>query len=62
MDLTSATWRTSTYSGDNGGNCVQVRTTPPTIAVRDSKDPVGPQLAFPPTTWAAFTTRLKSAT
>jgi Domain of unknown function (DUF397) len=24
MDLTSVTWRKSSYSGDNGGNCVEV--------------------------------------
>lgn len=28
MDLTSATWRKSTRSGNNGGECVEVTTIP----------------------------------
>jgi Domain of unknown function (DUF397) len=35
-------WRKSSFSGD-GGNCVQVRRD--LAAVRDSKNPAGPQLA-----------------
>ncbi len=46
MDVTGARWRTSSYSGDNGGNCVEVRTAVPAIAIRDSKNPAGPVLAF----------------
>jgi len=60
MDLTSAAWRTSSYSGNNGGNCVQVATLPGTIAVRDSKDPDGPVLLLDPQAWHAFTTSLKA--
>ncbi len=37
--MTSATWRTSRYRGDNGGACGQVMTAVQDIAVRDSKDP-----------------------
>jgi hypothetical protein len=58
--LTSATWRTSSYSGDNGGDCIQVTTTAPAIAVRDSKNPAGPQLAFTAEAWTAFTRQLKT--
>jgi hypothetical protein len=50
MDVTCAAWRTSSYSGDNGGACVEVGTTGPAVAVRDSKHPDGPQLAFAPAT------------
>jgi hypothetical protein len=42
MDHMSGTrWRTSSYSGGNGGECVQVAATPSTgrVLVRDSKDP-----------------------
>ncbi|MER5454632.1 DUF397 domain-containing protein [Micromonospora sp. NPDC002389] len=54
-DLTGATWRKSTRSGDNGGNCVEVADNlPGLVAVRDSKDPAGPTLAFSPTAWTAF--------
>ncbi|MFE9691902.1 DUF397 domain-containing protein [Micromonospora sp. NPDC005806] len=54
-DLTGAVWRKSTRSGDNGGACVEVATNlPGIVAVRDSKDPFGPMLAFEPPAWAAF--------
>jgi hypothetical protein len=39
MDVTAVAWRTSSYSGDNGGACVEVGTTGPAVAVRDSKHP-----------------------
>lgn len=53
-------WRKSSYSGDNGGNCVEVaRNLPGTVAVRDSKDPAGPVLAFSRDEWAAFTVAIK---
>lgn len=61
MDVTAIAWRTSSYSGDNGGACVEVGTTGPAVAVRDSNHPDGPQLAFPAATWQAFTTQLKAA-
>jgi hypothetical protein len=56
MDLTGATWRKASRSGNNGGNCVEVaRNLPGIVAVRDSKDPHGPKLAFTPDEWRAFT-------
>jgi hypothetical protein len=54
-ELTGARWRTSTRSGDNGGNCVEVADNlPGVVAVRDSKDRTGPVLTFAPRSWAAF--------
>ncbi|MBD0739299.1 DUF397 domain-containing protein [Streptomyces sp. CBMA29] len=54
-------WRKSTYSSDNGGDCVEVADNcPGTVPVRDSKDPHGPTLTFTPTAWTAFLTTLKS--
>jgi len=54
--LDAAQWRTSSYSGSNGGNCVEVaRNLPGLVAVRDSKDRNGPVLAFMPAEWEAFT-------
>jgi Domain of unknown function (DUF397) len=61
MDLTRAGWRKSSYSGTNGGNCVEVaRKLPGLIAVRDSKDPEGPQLITSPARWQAFTASVKA--
>lgn len=62
MDLTDAAWRKSSYSGNNGGNCVEVASLPGTIAVRDSRDPCGPVLLVTPQGWQAFTATLKTGT
>lgn len=60
-DLSHARWRKSSRSGSNGGNCVEVADNlPGLVAVRDSKDPAGPVLAFAPVAWSTFTTALKS--
>ena len=57
----NATWRKSSYSGSNGGNCVEVADNlPGVVAVRDSKDPDGPVLAFTPDDWQAFTAAIKA--
>ncbi|MFD8596460.1 DUF397 domain-containing protein [Kitasatospora sp. NPDC059646] len=48
------TWRKSSYSGGNGA-CVEIAVPgSASIAVRDSKDPQGPQLRFSRESWAAF--------
>lgn len=60
MDLTGARWRSSSYSGDNGGNCMEVAAAAPAIAVRDSKDPDGPVIAFAARAWAAFIEQVKA--
>jgi hypothetical protein len=60
MDMTSARWRTSSYSGDNGGNCVEVGTAAHAIAVRDSKDPAGTVLTFAAHAWTAFAEQVKA--
>jgi hypothetical protein len=63
MDMTAdrALWRKSSYSGDNGGDCVEVAgNLPGTVAVRDSKNPAGPALAVAPHEWAAFTAAVKA--
>ena len=61
MDVTSATWRKSTYSGNNGGNCVEVGAADRAIAVRDSKDPHGPVLAFTAKDWQRFAAQVKAS-
>ncbi|MEU4143881.1 DUF397 domain-containing protein [Streptomyces parvulus] len=54
--LTGIQWRKSSYSSDQGGNCVEVAAlpTPRTIAVRDSKAPSGPALTLAPDAFATF--------
>jgi hypothetical protein len=61
MDLTSANWRKSSYSGGNGGQCVEVASNPAAVAVRDSKDRSGAVLVFTPAQWRAFTARVKAS-
>jgi hypothetical protein len=52
VDLTSAQWRKSSRSGDNG--CVEVAFIEGQVAVRDSKDKSGPILMFTAHEWTAF--------
>jgi Domain of unknown function (DUF397) len=60
IDIDHAAWRKSSYSGDNGGGCVEIASNlPGIIAVRDSKDPDGPALAFPPEAWSALVQGIK---
>ncbi|SCG80591.1 DUF397 domain-containing protein [Micromonospora rifamycinica] len=55
MDLSDARWRKSTRSNGGGGACVEVADNlSGVVAVRDSKDPDGPVLAFGPATWQQF--------
>lgn len=50
-------WFKSSYSDSSAPNdCVEIAPTPHTIHVRDSKNPQGPQLAFPNPSWADFLT------
>jgi hypothetical protein len=59
-------WRKSSYSGNNGGNCVEITAMPGhnaghrhVIVVRDSKDPHGPVLLLTPEGWQGFTRQMK---
>jgi hypothetical protein len=61
MEANSAvTWRKSSYSGNNGGNCVEVGNASHLITVRDSKVPDGPRLVFGREAWEAFAASLKA--
>jgi Domain of unknown function (DUF397) len=60
MDISHVTWRKAGYSTSNGGNCVEVAVAPSSaVAVRDSKGPDGPKLAFTPGDWRAFVAGVK---
>lgn len=54
QDLTNARWRKSSYSGNTGGECVEVAEMNTLVAVRDSKRPESAHLAVDPRAWAAF--------
>jgi hypothetical protein len=55
VDLSRAAWQKSSYSGSNGGQCVEVaRNLPGVVGVRDSKDPDGPSLIVTAGEWQAF--------
>ncbi|ARF55967.1 DUF397 domain-containing protein [Streptomyces gilvosporeus] len=62
-EATSFAWFKSTYSGGEGNECVEVACLPGhdcgRVAVRDSKDPGGPVLAFPTPAFAAFVERVR---
>ncbi|WP_224282217.1 DUF397 domain-containing protein [Streptomyces sp. LS1784] len=51
---TEQAWFKSSYSGNEGGECIEVAETPGVVHVRDSKDKSGPQLVFEPAAWEAF--------
>ncbi len=53
-------WFTSSRSGSNGGQCVEVRQDDEEIRVRDSKDRTGPVLAFTSDEWDAFVAGAKA--
>ena len=58
-DLEGADWAKSSYS-NNGGNCVEVANSFPGAApVRDSKNPNGPVLVFPTSSWSSFVSAVK---
>jgi len=49
-----SSWRTSSYSGPNGGECVEVAVAG-AVLVRDTTDRSGPMLTFTADAWRAFT-------
>ena len=49
-------WFKSSYSGNEGGACVEVASTADAVLVRDSKDKAGPRLAFGRAEWSEFLT------
>ncbi|MFF7307710.1 DUF397 domain-containing protein [Streptomyces sp. NPDC008137] len=56
-------WRKSTYSGNEGGSCIEVLDGYPTgVPVRDSKAPKGPALVFPSAGWTSFLSAVKDGT
>lgn len=58
-DLARAVWRKSLRSGSDD-NCVEVARVRDVYAVRDSKNPSGPALAFTRTEWRTFLHTMKT--
>jgi hypothetical protein len=51
-------WRKSSYSGSNGGECVEVASAE-AVLVRDTTDRNGPVLTFTADAWRAFTAAVR---
>jgi Domain of unknown function (DUF397) len=51
-------WRKSSYSGAQGGSCVETASDDGVILVRDTTDREGGTLAFTAAAWQEFTHRL----
>ncbi|MGA9833571.1 MAG: DUF397 domain-containing protein [Trebonia sp.] len=58
-DTISPDWRKSSYSGNGGGNCVEVGHDTGRVLVRDTKDRVGGTLSVPADAWREFAEELK---
>ncbi|TDC66948.1 DUF397 domain-containing protein [Actinomadura sp. GC306] len=61
MDLSTAAWRKSSRSSNNGGNCIEVARISGIVAIRDSKNPHGPKLHLSPHDFRCLTRALKNA-
>ena len=60
IDLSRANWRTSSHSGGNGGQCVEVaQNLPGVVVVRDSKARQDGTLVFGRAAWAGFLASLR---
>ncbi|MGW4112197.1 DUF397 domain-containing protein [Actinosynnema sp. NPDC004786] len=57
MRLEEAKWRKSSYSANEGTDCVEVVVASEAVGVRDSKNTT-PRLVFSPAAWRAFLDRL----
>jgi hypothetical protein len=58
MESTVLNWRKSSYSGGNGGSCVEVAAAD-YVLIRDSKNTDGPKLTFNREAWSAFAAKVK---
>ncbi|MGW4879981.1 DUF397 domain-containing protein [Streptomyces sp. NPDC004262] len=55
IDLSKLTWRKSSYSNSDGGQCLEVAPgLSSLVPVRDSKDPDRGALVFGVSAWSAF--------
>ncbi|MEU6199408.1 DUF397 domain-containing protein [Streptomyces sp. NPDC047061] len=62
IDLSDVIWRKSSYSNQDGGECLEVAAglpSPSLVPVRDSKAPSRGTLLFEASAWAAFVRGVK---
>lgn len=62
MNDSSLTWRTSSYSGNADGNCVEVARTPNTTHVRDTKARSAGTQHHTADAWSGLLTHLRAPT
>lgn len=60
MTSDNTQWRKSSYSGTQGGNCVEVADHGGRMLVRDTKDRQGPVLTFSAEAWRRFAGQVKA--
>ncbi|RMI30017.1 DUF397 domain-containing protein [Streptomyces triticirhizae] len=61
MKTSDTPWRRSSYSSNQGGECLEVRDgVPGVVPVRDSKVTDGPTLNVPGPAWTMFVKHVKS--
>jgi hypothetical protein len=60
MEDADMTWRTSTYSSNGGGECVEVAKTTDAVHVRDTTNRGGGTLVFGADAWRALLEQIKS--
>ncbi|MDT3396321.1 DUF397 domain-containing protein [Streptomyces sp. B1866] len=58
--LTGVHWFTSSYSNDQGGECVEGARVEGAMAVRDSKNRTGPAFVFTADAWMTFIAAVKA--
>jgi hypothetical protein len=56
----AVTWRKSTYSGSEGGTCVELADLTTAVGIRDSKKPDGPRLVVSRRELSALVAHVKS--
>jgi hypothetical protein len=63
MGTLTTRWRKSSYSGGNGGACIEIATGHHGghVLVRDSKDITGTMLRFSPDAWRRFAANVKGS-
>ncbi len=59
MNAADPRWRKSSYSGSNGGGCVEAGNTDHAVLVRDTTNRAGGTLVFTTASWKLFTDRVK---